>query len=81
MSFREGYAKKLGVSTFLGYWDAAANSPALSSGQGSANSYYIVSVSGSTSLDGESDWIEKDWVYFNGTNWVKLDNKIGRAHV
>ena len=24
--------------------------------------------------DGESDWIEKDWVYFNGTNWVKLDN-------
>ena len=74
MSFREGYAKKLGVSTFLGYWDAAANSPALSSGQGSANSYYIVSVSGSTSLDGESDWIEKDWVYFNGTNWVKLDN-------
>lgn len=74
MSFSENYFAKIGGTQFLGYWDATTNSPALSSGQGQKNAYYVVSVSGTTPLDGESDWAVKDWVYFNGTSWVKIDN-------
>lgn len=74
MSFREKYFKSAGGTQFLGYWDASTNTPTLVSSQGQKNSYYIVSVSGATSLDGESNWVEKDWVYFTGSAWVKVDN-------
>ena len=38
--------------------------------------YYRVSVSGATSLSGESDWKVSDWVVnLDSTNgWVKIDN-------
>lgn len=74
MSFISKYAKRLGVLEHKGSWNASANQPHLQSGQGQKNSYYIVSVAGSTNLDGTSDWGTKDWVVFNGTTWEKIDN-------
>lgn len=42
--------------TLLGFWNASTNSPALASGVGTNGTFYIVSVSGSTNLDGNSTW-------------------------
>ena len=67
-------AAVLGAANFQGTWDAATNSPALASGVGTKGHYYIVNVPGSTNLDGENDWAEKDWAIFDGTNWKKVDN-------
>jgi hypothetical protein len=73
MSFREGYAKKLGVATFMGSWNAATNTPSLQSGIGAKGEYYVVSVAGSTLLDGVSTWEYGDQVRFNGSTWERLD--------
>lgn len=74
MSFLQGYARKLGVLEYLGTWDASTNFPQLTSSQGQRGGYYIVSVAGSTSLNGIDDWNLKDWAIFNGTTWEKIDN-------
>lgn len=74
MSFTKGFAKKLGVLEYLGTWNAYSNTPTLSSGAGSKGGYYVVATSGSTNLDGETDWKPKDWAIFNGTAWEKIDN-------
>jgi hypothetical protein len=62
-----------GGLSYQGTWNAATNSPALSSGVGTANQYYIVSTAGSTNLDGETLWGVGDWAIFNGTTWQKID--------
>jgi len=59
---------------FKGTWDAATNMPALASGVGTQGDYYIVSVAGSTNLDGINNWTVGDWAIFNGTVWQKADN-------
>lgn len=59
------------VGVYRGTWDASVNSPALASGVGGAAYYYLVSVSGSTNLDGITDWEAGDYVFFNGAAWVK----------
>ena len=41
---------------------------------GTQNYYYIVSVAGTTNLNGISDWQIGDWAIFNGTVWQKVDN-------
>lgn len=75
MSFGKRYAaKELGVLEHKGAWDASTNSPALMSSTGDKGDYYIVSVAGSTNLDGIIDWQPGDWVLFSGTEWQKLDN-------
>jgi hypothetical protein len=59
----------------IGFWNASTNTPTLSDGSGTENGeYYVVSVAGTTSLDGEDDWSPLDWVVFNGTTWEKIDN-------
>lgn len=63
-----------GTIEFQGAWNAATNSPALASGVGVKGYYYIVSVEGTTNLDGINDWGVGDWVVFNGTAWQKIDN-------
>jgi len=62
-----------GGLTPLGAWNASTNSPSLSDGSGAQGEYYIVSVAGSTSLDGITDWEIGDWLVSNGTIWEKLD--------
>lgn len=77
MSFIEGYARRLGVLEYLGTWDAGSNTPALTSGVGQKNGYYVVSVLGTTNLDGITDWEPGDWAIFNGTKWEQVDNQRG----
>jgi len=63
-----------GALNYKGTWDAAANNPALASSVGTKGDYYVVSVSGSTNLNGITDWVVSDWCVFNGTVWQKVDN-------
>jgi hypothetical protein len=64
----------IGGSIYKGTWNASTNTPALASGVGVAGNYYIVSVAGTTNLDGITDWQVGDWVIYQGTEWEKVDN-------
>ena len=64
----------LGGAIYQSVWNASTNSPTLTSGTGTKGYYYIVSVAGSTNLDGITDWKIGDWAIFNGTTWNKVDN-------
>lgn len=67
-------AAVLGSVKYQGTWDANANSPTLASSTGTDGYYYVVSVAGSTNLNGITDWKIGDWAIFNGTAWQKIDN-------
>jgi hypothetical protein len=58
---------------YRGTWNASTNTPTLVSSVGTNGYYYIVSVAGTTNLDGITDWQVGDWVIFNGSAWQKLD--------
>ena len=62
-----------GALVYQGTWNASANSPTLVSGVGTKGYYYVVSVAGSTNLDGETLWGVGDWAVFNGSIWQKVD--------
>jgi len=64
----------VGGATYQGTWNANTNTPTLASGTGTKGYYYVVSVAGSTNLDGITDWKVGDWAIFNGTTWDKVDN-------
>ena len=57
-----------------GTWDADTNTPTLVSGVGVLGDLYRVSVSGNTNLNGITDWVAGDNVWFDGTAWQKDDN-------
>ena len=59
--------------SYQGAWNASTNSPTLASGTGTQGHYYIVSVAGTTNLDGVTDWQVGDWAVFSGAVWQKLD--------
>ena len=66
-----------GVLKYDGVWNASTNSPTLTSGSGTVGEYYIVSVAGSTNLDGITDWAVGDWAVFSDQAtdaWQKIDN-------
>jgi hypothetical protein len=63
-----------GALTFEGTWNAATNTPTITSGVGVKGHYYVVSVSGNTTIDGISGWVTGDWIVFSGTVWQKVDN-------
>lgn len=67
------------ILDYKGTWNASTNTPILTSGVGSSGEYYIVSVGGSTNLDGISDWQPGDWAIFNGTAWQKIDQSWATA--
>jgi hypothetical protein len=62
-----------GGLVYLGTWNASTNTPTLTSGTGTTGGYYVVSTSGSTNLDGVTDWVIGDWAIFNGSFWQKID--------
>ena len=64
----------IGGSIYKGTWNASTNTPTLASGVGTAGNYYIVSVAGTTNLDGITDWQVGDWAIFQGSVWQKVDN-------
>lgn len=68
-------AAALGSTSYQGTWDASTNTPALVSSVGTNGNYYVVSVAGTTSLNGISDWSVGDWAIFNGTAvaWQKVE--------
>jgi hypothetical protein len=58
---------------YQGTWDANTNTPTLASGTGTKGFVYRVNVSGSTDIDGITDWKAGDFIVFNGTTWDKWD--------
>jgi hypothetical protein len=61
-----------GGLNYQGTWNASTNTPALASGVGTKGFLYVVSVAGSTTLDGNSTWTVGDFVNFNGTVWQRI---------
>jgi len=63
---------------YKGTWNASTNTPTLASGTGTTGEFYIVSVAGSTNLDGITDWLVGDWAIFVEVGvtdtWQKIDN-------
>ena len=64
----------LGALSYQGTWNASTNTPTLTSSVGTKGYYYVVSVAGSTNLNGITDWVVGDWAVYNGTAWQKVDN-------
>ena len=67
-------AAVLGALSYQGTWNASTNTPTLTSSVGTKGYYYVVSVAGSTDLNGITDWQVGDWAVYNGTAWQKVDN-------
>ena len=64
----------LGDLNYQGTWNATTNTPTLISSTGTKGYYYVVSVAGTTNLNGITDWQVGDWAVYNGTAWQKIDN-------
>lgn len=75
----------LGGLKFKGTWNANTNNITSSDGtinntsipsaaSGNEGWYFIVGTSGSTSVNGITDWVIGDWVLSTGSTWVKIDN-------
>lgn len=64
----------IGALNYKGTWNASTNTPTLVSSVGNKGDYYVVSVAGTTNLDGITDWQVNDWAIFNGSVWEKVDN-------
>lgn len=62
-----------GGVNYQGTWNASTNTPTLTSSTGTKGFLYKVSVAGTTTLDGLSQWNVGDEVVFDGTTWDKLD--------
>lgn len=61
-----------GSANFQGTWNANTNTPTITSGTGTKGYYYIVSVAGTTTIDGISTWNVGDWIVYNGTAWERI---------
>jgi len=66
-------ANALGALNYKGTWDADTNTPTLASGVGTQGDYYVVSVAGTTDLDGITNWGVGDWAAFNGSVWQRVE--------
>jgi len=64
----------IGGTIYQGVWNAATNTPTLTSGVGTDGHYYITNVAGNTNLDGISDWHVGDWAIFHDGVWQQVDN-------
>jgi hypothetical protein len=63
----------LGALNYKGTWNASTNTPTLTSSVGAKGDYYVVSVAGSTNLNGETLWGVGDWAVFNGSVWQRVE--------
>ena len=63
----------IGALNYKGTWNASTNTPTLASGVGTKGDYYVVSVAGSTALDGISNWGVGDLATFNGSVWQRVE--------
>ena len=67
------FSNIIGALNYKGTWNASSNSPALASGVGTKGDYYVVSVAGTTDLDGIDFWGVGDWAVFNGAVWQRVE--------
>jgi hypothetical protein len=58
--------------SYQGTWNASTNTPTLTSSVGTQGYYYVVSVAGTTSLNGVANWSVGDWAIFSGSVWEKI---------
>jgi hypothetical protein len=64
----------VGSVIYEGTWDASTgNPPSIHPIKGN---YWVVSVAGSTNLDGIDIWKITDWAIYNGIIWEKVDNTV-----
>lgn len=63
----------IGALNFKGTWNASTNTPTLASGVGTKGDYFVVSVAGTTTLDGISTWGVGDWATYNGSVWQRVE--------
>lgn len=68
------FQNAIGSLVYKGTWNAATNTPTLTSSVGNKGDYYVVSVAGTTNLNGITDWQVNDLAVFNGAVWQKIDN-------
>ena len=61
------------AASYKGLWNASTNTPTLTSSVGTSGNFYIVSVAGSTNLDGITNWGVGDWAIYNGTAWQRVE--------
>ena len=64
----------VGGLQYQGTWNASTNTPTITSSVGTNGYFYIVSVAGTTNINGNNDWAVGDWIVFDGTVWQKVDN-------
>lgn len=65
----------IGGVLFQGMWNASTNTPTIPAASSSNKGwYYVVSVAGSTNIDGITDWKVGDWIISDGSTWGKVDN-------
>ena len=65
--------------SYQGTWNASTNTPTLTSGVGTQSYYYVVSVAGTTNLDGINAWNVGDWAIFSGTTWTKVPGSASES--
>ena len=58
--------------SYQGTWNASTNTPTLTSSVGTQGYYYIVSVAGTTNLDGNALWSVGDWAIFGNGKWERI---------
>ena len=68
-------AAAMGSTSYKGTWNASTNTPTLASSVGTNGYYYVVSVAGTTTLNGIADWTVGDWAIYNGnvSAWQKVE--------
>jgi hypothetical protein len=73
LDYATAWGSVTGGLSYQGTWNALTNTPTLVSSAGSNGNYYVVSVAGTTNLNGITDWQIGDWAIFNGATWQKID--------
>jgi hypothetical protein len=63
----------IGALNYDGTWNATTNTPTIVSSVGVKGDYYVVSVAGTTSINGLSNWGIGDWIVFNGSVWQRVE--------
>jgi hypothetical protein len=63
----------IGALNYKGTWNALTNTPTLVSSVGVKGDYYQVSVAGSTTINGISNWGVGDVIAFNGVVWQRIE--------
>ena len=63
----------IGALNYKGTWNASTNTPTIVSSTGVKGDYYVVSVGGTTTIDGISNWGVGDWITYNGSVWQRVE--------